>query len=1387
MSSLQKKYSDYFKVDETYFPQVTIDSIKQGEIQDPKFWTRTYPHEKFIDILKRLLDVLDGCGRSLWIYGSYGTGKSQCAYALRKILDPNVSDDELDYYWKKYETLREKTDLLTKFKAKRNEGNILTVYRYASSDIKSNKALFFRVQETVLRGLKDRKCRYTGENALVAGVLEWLEDESHKKIFDIFLRSKYSAKFAVGSANDVIKKLKNPNADNTDLITNILEVGEQEGIRPFDLSIQTLRKWLTDVIEMNNLKIVFIWDEFSEYFHQNRHSLTDFQTMVEMCNSGFFFIPVVHEFKSLFEDPNNFETKKLANRFHEEQIQLPDDIAFRLIGEAMTKKDAAAKDVWDNTIAPELNSLVASSRKAVASKAKLKQEGILRNILPIHPITALALKYIAVFFRSNQRSLFDFIKAPSGDNVKAFQAYIEEHGPQSQFLLLTIDRLWDFLEKGHDNLTPKVQSILDTYKRKGGDLTPGSLEEGLLKAVVIMQALEEASGGANDLFRATKENLHLAFEGIDGWDELKKIENTATRLCEKNILFFDKNTQTYAVDPGMGNIVGRVEKAKEKIEQELTTEKLIQEGGFDTLLDLTPPLKLRFTDNMSGSVKTTSESKLVATLSNLRSKINSSPGQFCVCLAFAHEAYEGNELRKKIAEQAEKFKDIVIIDATEVPLSDNHKADYIEFSACSLVHQLENQKFSREYDSKAKNALREWKREIQNGRFTVYWQGKRMNDCQNVTDVKTRLQQIVTEKFQHCFEFTRHITENQLKCTQAKASAKCGIEQKTSGIVVNLEKHLFQPGIWQVEGYWKKNEDDISVIKKAVEKYISNSFKKNGKVSLAEICDYLAKNYGFVRSNLYLFLTGFLLKEYVTTQYRFLGKAPEEMTSDRLSQGLNCCYTDNPKDRTSAGYILQQTPEEIEFYALTKKVWGIECETPAAAASSFSHVLRQRGFPLCCLKERVPEEVYSVAEKYRALCGLGGNEQLELIREIGKMSMNDRSLGNILRDAVTEEQFQDSARLFLQKFDNGNLWKYVSGVCAEDSVLTETRNRFDVQWQCLWDLSTQDGVFRELEEGFLFAYQTQNLFGNPCKSEKEACIQWRDQVNNWCNVSCQWIDENYPTLKPLLDLLKRLTQEDIYESDKIRCANKVLANDSELVRKIFVEKRGIFIKVYQSHIEGLDDSDISQVVSSLEKKMFLKSKNECYSLVANEAKKVLRNQVWNQLKNAWKSKTGTSDPKAWSEKFDIPIKCLVDSDKYSEAISAFEAILQPGKTESEMKEALEFFEKTELFDRINNQEYRNNRFTETFLQGGYCAVISVVDAQEEMKKTKVSAYDWLDDPNVRDALEKLAKKRYEAEGCQQALAIIDQMDVVAVKDYLTRLINENMHIGLEILSRENSK
>lgn len=355
------KYRQFFDVDEKYFPCIDDSAIEAGAP-----WENTYPHETFIELLKNVENMLGGSTkRSVWIHGAYGTGKSQCAHALKKILE--VPEEELKAYWNQYEPLKNNADLLNKIIGHKERG-IVTAYRYASGGITTPRDLYFAIQESVKKALESSPCvSYMGENTLKESVLAWIKE--HKEIFDILLKKpEWVATFSQSTSDEVINTLEK-SSDVKNLMDNIFKMADKEGITAMSLDGDKLKNWLKDVIKKNDIKIVLVWDEFSGFFKQNRNSLDEFQKIVALCQEApFYFIVVTHQTESIINSEDS-TWKVVQQRFHFSEISLPDNIAFNLIGHAFNIKPAAL-DMW-NLCADDLNNRLSTSRAAVMKAARI--------------------------------------------------------------------------------------------------------------------------------------------------------------------------------------------------------------------------------------------------------------------------------------------------------------------------------------------------------------------------------------------------------------------------------------------------------------------------------------------------------------------------------------------------------------------------------------------------------------------------------------------------------------------------------------------------------------------------------------------------------------------------------------------------------------------------------------------------------------------------------------------------------------------------------------------------------------------------------------------------------------------------------------------------------
>ncbi len=1373
------KYYEYFDIDEEYFPQVNESAIKAAS---PDFWMRTYPHDTFIEMLKNMERVMARQEkRALWIEGAYGTGKSQCAYALKKILD--VPEGDLRTYWNRYEPLKKKTDLLEKLIGHKQKGTV-TAYRYASGMINSPRDLFFAVQETLKASLVERNL-YAGENTLKESVIAWIDEPTNKQYFDALLKkTEWAALFSQSSADEVLKALRKDGEIKT-LMDNIFRLADKVGITALNIDADRLIAWLTDIIDRNDIKVVFIWDEFSDYFKNNRESLSEFQKLAELVNlRPFYFIVVTHESGQLFTTAD--ETwKKVRDRFIPVNITLPDNIAFDLIGHAFNVKPAA-KPNWD-ILADDLNNRVKDSRSKVMEVAKINDPQVMKDIMPLQPMAALLLKNIASAFKSNQRSMFDFIKSSDTEDVQAFQWFIENTGPYDNHPLLTVDMLWNFFyEKGRDNLTPDIRLILDTFPQQQNLRED---EKAVLKAILSMQAIDQRLGGTIDLFKATEQNLSYVFEGIPDLEGTKSA-NLAKGLKEKGILVANPisgGRYAYAAAVLAGD-QAKIDIHKKEIRQNSTTSKLVTEGGLSTVLSFSPALRLRFeSEPGTGKITPVTIADFTRTINILSGKATG--WNFHAVIAFAKDDSEAAAFRKmlKTAVADERYENIVFIDALSTSLGLEAFEQYVEYSAMAMYYQGSNNTSSRENADKAKRVLdQDWKNRIYNGQFFVYTnanqEGEKLGNGQGVASV---LQTIVTAKFPDVFDFAKGLTESQLRITPAmKQSAKCGITQKTSGVVVGIEKHVL-PTVWGIDRYWENSATSswpISRIKVEVDKLIKAKFDSEGQISIGDIYALLEEKYGFAPCNLSSFIAGFLLKEYSSEPFRYSDSSGghEPMTPDKLAEMLGNYIGKSPEPT----YIVKMTAEEMAFYALTEKAWSIpenSCSSAGQAAIAVSKKMRGLKLPVWCLEEVDTVGIFDVVQKYIELVQKEGNEAHKKAVEIGRIASAKPSLADSLVVLLTSENCQKGMREYLRYFENGKILQLAKDIGAESNVLTDIQRLFGVKHSCLWDNLTGEDEIRKLLTEYSVVKESNTILNVAVHSLNEAYKQWRERLK-FIGISCEALRAKYPTLAQVLDTLLKICRQEEILPEQLKVFHEELVAHGAEIRDLLNNDKHVFAEVYEPYLEDLSDNDIADVKSKLQTGLFELSKTDCNFKVKEAAEEFRKSQLKSQLFRLWKDKTGTKNPREWSNRYRTPILSCVSETEYENAKKAFGTLNRNYGTDSEIKAAIAFLKSTKLFDVLVDDKQRDAVFKRDIV-GEYSILLPDLEKiRDTLDCLSVDTYDWRDNPSVRGRVKQLAEAEYNAGGSDKVLQKIDKMNDAQLKQYLRRLVKDNITVGVEILT-----
>ena len=127
--------------------------------------------------------------------------------------------------------------------------------------------------------------------------------------------------------------------------------------------------------------------------------------------------------------------------------------------------------------------------------------------------------------------------------------------------------------------------------------------------------------------------------------------------------------------------------------------------------------------------------------------------------------------------------------------------------------------------------------------------------------------------------------------------------------------------------YWNSDPySTLGIIKNALDKKIKDELETNSKIAIKDILQFLCDEFGFVPSNLYAFVTGFLLKEYANETYRLSDEANnEKMSVDKMKEIIDEGYKQfyAPSSRYRDKFIRIMSHEEQLFCGLISDVFDI--------------------------------------------------------------------------------------------------------------------------------------------------------------------------------------------------------------------------------------------------------------------------------------------------------------------------------------------------------------------------------------------------------------------------------------------------------------------------------
>ena len=1393
-----EKYRHYFDIDPDYFPAVNEAVITKN----PDMWKKFFPHETFIKLIKNTVSMLERKQKlCLWVEGAYGTGKSHAVHTLKKLLDSDDADTR--EYFQRYSL---DNDLCNRFQAIKSSGHILTVHRYGSATIRSDHNLVFAVQESIEKALADAGIENKGGNALKDATIAWLSDKDNKSYFNGLITGTYSDMFGGDNVDAVLDKLRTFSGDAlAKVMDNIFRVADERQVKALSLGVTDLCNWIREVIKANDLKaIVFIWDEFTEYFYNNARNLTGFQELCEISETDpFYFVLVTHVTQGLFHERDQ-DFIKLNGRFVSPHslISLPENIAFQLMGAAMEKnQDPAVLEDWELALG-DLTDRTQDSRKLVKSVARISDKEM-TDILPIHPYAALLLKHISSAFDSNQRSMFDFIKNDRGDDIKGFQWFIDNFGPEDDNPLLSVDMLWEFFyDKGKEYLAHDIRSILDYYNRAGNQRLDSD-QKRVLKTVLLLQAISQYAGDSVELFIPNEKNLNNAFEGTD-------MDGSAARCADQLVrekVLFSKSLGGGKFQYAAYNNEGEIDVTpfEEQIDRKSTSALIIEELADRTrivdAITLGGALKLRY------ELRYVSASDFDSTIKQLRNTEEKYENKIVAVVCFAKDDAESVVIGKKIRDAlADGSYHMIFIDATRTPFGADGYGTYRHDMALSMSQQGKDGALATQYANNAKDSLKKWKNRIAAGEFIVHTAEKRDGERATSLDaLHVILSEVNKKKFPECLEGAYNVIANMYTPSSLKQGVECAFNEKTAGTFLSgspatkLETAL--DGAWKVPEYWKsKPHLLISKIKNRVDEIISEGFTNGGRVSIKKVYDVLkATPYGFMPCNLTAFILGFVLKEYATGTYSWSDGLTNDILNvsklkEMVDEVIRLEITPNPRYKDK--YIVAMTSEEKAFNEITSVAFGIPLNLCTSVPNTRERIrgkMKEYSFPIWTLKyildaSTTKTEKAVLSEIIELFCGIANSNNMgssktdsDIAMAIGKLSIENPEAAVDLKSLLSKENCTNGMLKYLTTFDDGILVSLAEEIGDGGQYINVLRKKFDADaanW--VWNIETAQQKILEVILEYTIIVESNKVISKS--------ISYDATIREWCD-KCGYIRISYAAAKnyldelgPFLNLLHSMKKAGTLLDSQKKTFLDLLRANAETFRSFYNNQVDMFKRVCGYYLDKLSDEEIKEVFSTIPSGSFTYEKADYLNTVESKVKSYMEGLKSAKLKKLWKEKTGTDSPREWSKKHKMPILCLIPDAEVAKAKLAFGAVNRAKADEASIDKAIEYFASAKFFDMLTDDSALDKAFRDGIIKS-YAVMLTDIQSVKDYLDSHIGAdpYDWFGLPEIDKKLRQMAEAKYNQGGCERALAKIDEMDIADVKKYLKDLIKDNMIVGMEII------
>ncbi len=1397
---MARNYSEYISVDTDFIPVFSAFSDRDF----PTKWKSFFPHDSFKSILGQLVDTLEmgsvERNKPLWMFGAYGTGKTFASFVIKHILE-----DDLELVREYCET-NKLIALYARIVGIRAKGKTLVVHRSSSAGIVGQNRLFNCIIESVKDTLRKNGFLYLGQKSQYDTILSTLKDTTTSFSFERAFE-KHKLKFdGYATASSVIRDLEDlPTEDCADLLETIVEVAELEHYI-WSTSVHDVIAWLDDVIQGNHLyAIMFIWDEFTEFFKNNQNNLTGLQEIAQASPSiKFYPFLITHSGAEIIHD--QIAKRVIEARFKLCPIDMADTTAFMLMGQALKLNLDLAGD-WSRNVDDLWARVERSTRSSLISRTPDIKESELKRLLPIHPYAAYLLKVISKDISSNQRTMFQFLSGDSGsaETPKTnFRWFIETHSNElHSWNYLTVDYLWTyFFTEENVDLDVIFKTAMSQYNNYCSLCNGNIDQERTLQVSLLLSAMQQKSGsgrsqGQSGLLRPTLRNIAMAFSGTPNES---KVEQTMAVFVQKGIFSkVEENEETLYVPPAGQIDQERWNNLRNEVLQQISFEKIITDPTYTVYEQFKPD---GFLASRCEIYPVTPKEYQNAEKSALALK----PSKIPLLFMFSKDETDRSKVRLIVEKiLSNNNRKMVIVDFSSQVFTEAAYDRFIEEKTNERYYTGNPNYVSQLNVTKAnaKRIVEEWKQKLNITSLSVYPQiGDTVMQFQGGSNLRKHLREINTLWFGCGLESIATNDKLFSPTGYSEDFAQMAMNKKTItanfAYVRDISTRLATEQIWNDPNYWTtKPTHSVSRMKAKVEEVIESAFETQRRVAITDIWQALElPPFGLMNCQGAVFLLGFLLKEYAdSSYYKNDGANTVPLNYTDLSSLIYAVVKGLPKAQNQ--YIVKQTPEQIEFCKLTGDIFRI----PQAKRNSVDDVgknisvfLSNNRLPLWSLNNYLDSEHYNhsnLAEAKKAVelyCEfvstnqMAGRDRIIIAKEIYDLFTADSSLCLFLMEIVKVENMKTGMELYVASY-KPELIQVIRriGINPQD-MLQVLIEKLSPDSSYLWAIGDTNHQIDNLYNDYRLIDSINSILSEKKRSFEEARLALSQKMDI-IKLPESLILKECPQLEPLLLCIQSILTNELH--NKANLANTLDSQASEFI-DFFNNQFRVFTNAVRNSFDfPLSNDELEHLFAHVEENVYGKTTDKFILQAKRNLDEYRKNKKINQLHKAWENRTGTKSPELWSQKYLLPILCLFQTDN-NDALFTFNLINQQSSLiiDEELIDQAIAYINSDAMAILDDLNKCNSIFLEAFAR----EYAFIIDDVEDLKRSIAhevgsDADKWMtiNRRSVEKCVEDYGRRQYDAIYRQKVKEKIRLLSPERAQQYLSELIEDKPLVGINIL------